>query len=227
MPFDETSPWLRLDPELLEPLTQDQITVRLRRKQPIFYQGDMPSTVYVVKEGRVCITTYSQGGMEQQLYIAERGALFGERSCLLGIPHMTSAVSIVDSIVYAIPLQTFRTRLEQSPQLNQRVLQILCRKNSLLIGRLLSRSSSASLQRIAQVLVDMVQEYGIETDAGVEISIRFSHQDVANLLHTSRVTVSKAFQTFARLNIIHRNQSQILVQNYPRLKEIADGEWLP
>ena len=52
MPFDETSPWLRLDPELLEPLTQDQITVRLRRKQPIFYQGDMPSTVYVVKEGQ-------------------------------------------------------------------------------------------------------------------------------------------------------------------------------
>ena len=59
------SSWLRLDPELLHALISGSPVVRLRKKQPIFYQGDTPTTVYVVKEGRVCITTYSPVGVEQ------------------------------------------------------------------------------------------------------------------------------------------------------------------
>lgn len=223
MQFNEISPWLRLKDNLLQPLIQDQAVVRLRRKQPVFYQGDLPKSVYVVKDGRVCITTYHQDGMEQQLYIAERGALFGEHSSLLGIPHMTTAVSIVDSVIYAIPISVFLSRLEQFPQLNQQVLQIICRKNSLLIGRLLSQSSSNALQRISQLLVDMSQEYGIETGDGLEISIRFSHQDVANLLHISRVTVSNAFQVLTRNNILARKGNRIQIRNMSKLEQLALG----
>ena len=183
----------------------------------------MPTTVYVVKDGRVCITTYSSTGIEQQLYIAEQGTLFGERSSLLGESHMTTAVSIVDSSVYAIPINIFQDRLAASPALNQAVLQILCRKNSLLVGRLLSHSSSDSLQRIAQVLLDMVHAYGTETGSGCEISIRFSHQDVANLLHISRVTVTKAFQTMSQEGILRRNQGHILICDRKKLEHLAQG----
>lgn len=221
MRFDEISPWLRLEPDLLEPLIQDQSLVHLRRKQPIFYQGDLPLSVYVVKEGRVCITTYSQTGLEQQLYIAEQGALFGEHSSILDIPHTTSALSIVDSTVYAIPVPVFYKRLEQCPKLNQSVMQILCHKNSLLISRFLSQSSSDALSRIAQALLDMAQEYGVETQEGLEISIRFSHQDMANLLHTSRVTVTKAFQFLSKESMIIRKQNRIVLLDLERLSKLA------
>ena len=217
------SPWLRLDPELLSPLVSGQPVVHLRKKQPIFYQGDAPTTVYVVRDGRVCITTYSSAGLEQQLYIAEQGTLFGERSCLLGESHMTTAVSIVDCSVYAIPVDTFQTRLALSPPLNREVLRILCWKNSLLVGRLLSQSSSDALARIAQVLLDMAQAYGVETEGGAEISIRFSHQDVANLLHISRVTVSKAFQTMSQQGIIRRKQGHIQISDPAKLTQLAQG----
>ncbi len=227
MQFDDFSPWLRLDTGLLLPLVSDQAILHLRRKQPIFHQGDAPLNVYVVKEGRVCITTYSQGGAEQQLYIAEQGALFGEHSGLLGIPHTTSAISIVDSMIYSIPLSTFLDRLERSPCLNRCVLQIICRKNSLLIGQLLSSSSSDSLQRIAKVLLDMAQEYGTETKEGLEISIRFSHQDVANLLHTSRVTVTKAFRSLAQEGIVLRKQNRIVICDREKLSNVASGGWTP
>ena len=156
-------------------------------------------------------------------YIAEQGTLFGERSSLLGESHMTTAVSIVDSSVYAIPINIFQDRLAASPALNQAVLQILCRKNSLLVGRLLSHSSSDSLQRIAQVLLDMVHAYGTETESGCEISIRFSHQDVANLLHISRVTVTKAFQTMSQDGILRRNQGHILICDRKKLEHLAQG----
>ena len=135
---------------------------------------------------------------------------------------MTTAVSIVDSSVYAIPINIFQDRLAASPALNQAVLQILCR-NSLLVGRLLSHSSSDSLQRIAQVLLDMVHAYGTETESGCEISIRFSHQDVANLLHISRVTVTKAFQTMSQEGILRRNQGHILICERKKLEHLAQG----
>ena len=56
MQFAGTSLWLRLDPDQLAPLTANQSLMHLRHKQPIFYQGDIPQSVYVVKKGRVCIT---------------------------------------------------------------------------------------------------------------------------------------------------------------------------
>lgn len=227
MNFDGFSPWLRLDPNLLHPLVENQAVVHLRRKQPIFYQGDMPRSVYVVKEGRVCITTYSQSGIEQQLYIAEQGALFGEHSSLLEIPHTTSAVSIVDSTIYAIPLHEFQAKLEEFPELTKCVLQIISRKNSLLIKRLLSQSSYDSLQRIAQALLDISQEYGIQSAEGVEISIRFSHQDVANLLHTSRVTVTKAFQFLTQKGIIVRKKSHIVICDMDALYKLTADSWQP
>ena len=225
MQLDNFSPWLRLDADLLQPLLVDQSPLHFKRKQTIFYEGDSPSNVYVVKEGRVCITTYSQSGAEQQLYIAEKGALFGEHSCLLGIPHTTSAISIVDSELYSIPFSVFSSKLEESPLLTHHILQIICRKNSLLIGRLLSQSSSDSLQRTSKVLLDMAQEYGREDSEGLEISIRFSHQDVANLLHTSRVTVTKAFQTLAHEGIIIRKHNHIVICDYDKLFDIASGRW--
>ena len=221
------SSWLRLDPELLHALISGSPVVRLRKKQPIFYQGDTPTTVYVVKEGRVCITTYSPVGVEQQLYIAEQGALFGERSCLLKETHMATAISIVDSSVYAIPAATFFAQLEQDFQLSQAVLQIVCKKNSLLVGRLLSQSSSDSLQRIAQTLLDMAQSYEVETESGYEIPIRFSHQDVANLLHISRVTVTKAFQAMAQEGIIKRKQGHIRITDHTKLIHLAHGDFFP
>lgn len=221
MQLAETSPWLHLKPDLLDALIAEQTVIRLRRKQPIFHQGDMPAAVYIVKSGRICITMYSQVGMEQQLYIAERGALFGEHSCLLGIPHTASSISIVESEVYTVPTQIFLSRIQENTDLNMVVMQIMCRKNSILIDRLLSQTSSDSLQRIAQILVNMATVYGLPKEGGLEISIRFSHQDVANLLHTSRVTVTKAFQHLARLNIISRQKNRILVSDLVRLQQIA------
>lgn len=227
MQVAEISPWLRLELGPLMSLIDGQTVIHLRHKQPIFHQGDIPSAVYVVKSGRVCITSYSRTGMEQQLYIAEQGALFGEHSCLLEAPHMTSSISIVDSSLYAVPARTFLTRVRENPSLNQAVMQIMCRKNSMLIGRLLSQSSSDSLQRIAQVLVDMAKEYGVPSEYGLEIAIRFSHQDVANLLHTSRVTVAKSFQNLSRLGIVLRRQNQIYICDLKQLERIAVEGLLP
>lgn len=221
MQVAEISPWLRLELEPMLSLINDQAVIHLRHKQPIFHQGDLPSAVYVVKSGRVCITSYSRTGMEQQLYIAEQGTMFGEHSTLLNTPHMTSSISIVDSSLYAVPVPTFLTRVRENPTLNQAVMRIMCRKNSMLIGRLLSQSSSDSLQRIAQVLVDMTKEYGVPSEHGTEIAIRFSHQDVANLLHTSRVTVAKSFQSLSKSGIVLRQQNRIYICDLKQLERIA------
>ena len=71
----------------------------------------------------------------------------------------------------------------------------------------------------------MVQEYGTETAEGIKISIRFSHQDVANLLHTSRVTVTKAFQFLSGEKIVLRKQNRIIILDMKRLSDLASEKW--
>ena len=73
----------------------------------------------------------------------------------------------------------------------------------------------------------MAQSYEVETESGYEIPIRFSHQDVANLLHISRVTVTKAFQAMVQEGIIERKQGHIRITDLTKLIHLAHGDFFP
>lgn len=224
MPFLEFSSWLKLPISLTAPLTQGQPTVSIPKYQTIFYQGRTPDAVYVVVNGRVCIKSYSSSGLEHQLYIAEQGALFGERSCLLGTPHVTSAEAIVDTTLFTIPLEVFLERIHQDIDASTALSYIQCKKESMMMASLLSQSSSEALQKTARVLLNMVEQYGVSVPDGIKISIRFSQQDIANLIHTSRVTVSKIFRQLFQKKIIYRDANYIVITQLDTLKALASSE---
>lgn len=220
MLWENNSPWISDDLNLWHKLIENIKPVRVGKEKTLYAQGDMPLRVYLVLSGRVRITCYLETGGERQLYIAEKGCLLGENSAILSQPHTTSAVAIVESVLYPIPTPVFLQTMAKDYSTTHRVMQLICRKHNILYHQLLVTSFTQSLRRICQILLNLVDQYGTPLVNGVQINIRFTHQDVASIIGTSRVTVSNAFSNLAERGIISRQDGYIVVHNVSALQQL-------
>lgn len=216
------SPWISDSLERWSILTEGRKLIRIKKETSLYHQGDPFDLVYLIHSGRVRITSYQTDGSERQLYIAEKGSLIGENSFVLRQPHTSSAVAIVDSLVYAIPYAELSDLLQKNFSLCQNVMQMICRKHNILYSQLLEKSFSQSLRRISQVLLNLVKQYGEPTPQGVRIGIRFTHQDVANITGISRVTVSNTLNRLADEGVLGRQDGLYLLYNLPQLRQYIE-----
>ena len=222
--FDECSPWIHIDLGYWKPLTDGQPPSFFRKKSIVYHQEDSPEYVYIVKSGRVRVTSYQPDGAEKQIYIAEKGAMFGESSIIGRRPQTDTAIAIVDSFIYCIPIGKVEKVMSTDWELTQRIIQLICRKNHILFKQVLELSFAQSLQRVAKILLNIGKQYGKLSGDKIVISIKFTHQDVASMINTSRVTVSNIFNVLSEKGIISKKNGYFSLNHIETLISIADGD---
>lgn len=221
---EDISPWISMDLSCWDILTQNRKPVLFHKKAFLYHQDDSAASVYIVRSGRVRITSYQANGDEKQFYIAEKGCLIGEASCILKHAHGTTAVAIVDTEVYCIPQGELEALMKANWSLTQRVIEVMCRKNSISFNQVLELSFTQSIQRVAHLLIHLCNQYGVKDDNGdTRIDIRFTHQDVSSMVNTSRVTVSNVFSLLAEEGILMRVKGLFVVLDINRLEDLASG----
>ena len=167
---------------------------------------------------------YRADGHEKQLYIAERGALCGESACLQRHPHASAALAIVDTWAYAVPRLATLGALREDWALNQRFLELCFRKNTVLLGQVRELSFDQAERRIARTLLNLAAQYGRPCPEGVRISIRFTHQDVAGIINTSRITTNKVMKRMEEEGILLKREGRYILRALPALGRLARGE---
>ncbi|QQO10885.1 Crp/Fnr family transcriptional regulator [Breznakiella homolactica] len=216
-----TSPWIHIDLSYWDDLTRDRLPQLFRKKSFLYHQDEMPEYVYIIKSGRVRVTSYRSEGEEKQLYIAEQGAMCGEFACIQNHPHDASAVAIVDSMVYCIPYQVVEKHMRGDWTMAQKVMRVICRKSNIFLGQILELSFDQSLQRVARILLDIAAQYGEKRpDGSVLITIKFTHQDIASMINTSRVTASNIFNDFLEKGTISRENGYYSLRDPGELESL-------
>ncbi len=218
-----SSPWIQLDLATWSALLERQTPIFYAKNSFLFCQGDSADFVYIVKKGRLRITFFHKDGMEKQLYIAEEGCLCGENACLSGHPHTTAAMAIVDTWVYKVSTQELARTMQADWALNQSVLALLCRKNQVYLSQIISLSFSQATQRVAQHLIDLCRQYGTATPDGCRLTIKFTQSELAQLVNTSRVTVSNIFNQLTDRGAIMKKNGAFYVRDLALLENLASG----
>jgi CRP/FNR family transcriptional regulator len=215
---DESSPWIHLDISYWEDLLDDQIPRLYRKKTFLFQHEDPPEYAFIIKSGRVRITSYHSDGNEKQLYIGEAGSICGELDCIQNQPHKASAIAIVDSQVFCLPYKVLENRLRNNWSLTKKLMQVMCRKNHIFMEQILELSFNQAEQRVAKILLNIAAEYGQDQpDGSVRISIRFTHQDIATMINISRVTTNNVINGFSEKGIIAREGGYYILKDTARL----------
>lgn len=174
--------------QLLEDVYQGRHLHDFKRNQRIPLQ---PHEVWVVCKGIVQLSTLHPTGDEAIVGLAFASMPFGLSFTQLN-PYEAHALSDV------VLMRLHQMEIEQSPRLAQGLFQQLGHRLKQTEAILAMASQRRVEDRLKQLLLLLSKDMGQVTSEGIRISVRLTHQQIANLTSTTRVTITRLLQHLRR-----------------------------
>jgi CRP/FNR family transcriptional regulator, cyclic AMP receptor protein len=156
----------------------------------LYRQGETGSNVYVVVSGRIGIAMLGAGGQELMIDIVGTGALCGEGAAFDGLPRFSSASALEASEVLVVPVGEFCKLMSSDVELAALIAQNIALKQRTLASRLVQVAQASPEARITELLAQI--------SFPDSPAIMLTHQQIANLIGASRITVTRAMQKLRR-----------------------------
>ena len=200
--------------------------LKLTRSYPrgsvLFSEGQRPKGVYILCEGRAKISIASAEGKTLVLRIAAPGDLLGVNSVLTGKPAGATVETLERCRIDFVAKHDLLNWIERDRKAYLAVIRSLSEKLSGVMehARLLLLSDSAA-EKLAKLLVRWCDERGKRSAEGIRINSGLTHAELAQLICTSRETVTRLLGDFQRMQILSLSGNVILIRNRSALGSIA------
>jgi len=196
--------------EDLESIASLLIERRFPKHKTIVEEGLPGDYMYVIREGRVKVTKLSGDGREKILELLEAGSFFGEMSLLDSAPRSASVKALTEVRILALARNDFLNVLGRSPDLALAVIQELTQR----LRQQDEQASSLSFQRVKErtqgLLVRLARD-----EAGVPGRLStpsLTHQQIADMIGTSRETVTRAVKGLKQEGWLEQDGKRYLVR---------------
>jgi len=207
-----------LDPSELDVIYRLSTNLKYPKKKVIFLENEDGDKLYVILKGSVKIIKASESGEEIILAILREGEFFGDMSLLDNKPRSATVITNEDCQLMIINRSSFEKMVITYPKISLKLMKELTsrlRKADELIGSLAFINVNG---RIAGLLLQLADERGIETDGGVLIKARPTHQEIANMVISSRETVTRVLKQFEEKELISMSGKDITILNRENIR---------
>lgn len=194
----------------------------IKKRQPIYLPGDPSNTVYLLKKGRVKISSSSPSGKEVTFEIIEAGEIFGELDAMEGSPHEMMAEALDDVVICAIRREDFDRYVQKHPHLNVRLTKLIGLKFRRLESRIEDLVCRDVQARLAHLLLDLSKTNGSPQGPHIRINAKLTHHEMANLIGCARETVSTILGKFRDKGLIKIDGRSITIVNSAELHRQVD-----
>ena len=215
--------------DILETLDSNELTELNELVKDEFYEkgetiylpGERSNTLYFLKEGKVKLTSYSSEGKSFTVEIINRGEIFGEMS-LVGEERRELEAQAMDTIrlcwIHKSQMLDF---IKGHPQLSLSIAKLVGGRRREIENKLENLLFKDVPTRLALTLWELARDYGEDSGNGVSITEKFTHEDLANLVGSTRETVTKTLNEFQSRGLIEKGQGRITITNRKALKREA------
>lgn len=202
-------------------LLADHLEIRRYKKNQVIYaEGETPSHLLCLLEGKVKIYRDGVGGRSQIMRVIKPVEYFAYRAFFAEESFVTAAAAFEATTVCAIPMTLISQLLKENNNLGMFFIKLLAIDLGISDERTVNLTQKHIRGRLAESLIFLKETYGLEED-GATISIFLSREDLANL---SNMTTSNAIRTlsnFASEKLIAIDGRKIKIMNEEELKKIS------
>lgn len=115
--------------------------------------------------------------------------------------------------VLILPQQIFQQLLQENKNLYIDLLDLVTARMCHLIHEVKFLHVANLHQKLCKVLLELSDRYGCEQQSGIQIQLKMSQHDLADLLSTSRQTINKELKKLVSLNIISCQYENIIIHD--------------
>lgn len=209
-----------LNDEELDKVVEIAISREWKKGSHVFLQDDPLENVYFINNGRIKVYKSDINGKEQIVAILRKGEMFPHVGFFRkgGYPAFSEVLDNAQLVV--VPIAKFEKVLIENPELCIKVFKVLGEKIVDLQERLEAQILNNTYEQIIKLLVRLVKMHGQELEKGSFIlKGDFTNKDLANMIGTTRETVSRTLTKMKKEKLIETDEHGNLVIRPDRLLE--------
>jgi CRP/FNR family cyclic AMP-dependent transcriptional regulator len=213
---------------LLANLTEEEMLrvrseLRIRqynRRDVVLQKGGIGDALLFLLNGQLQVIDITEDGRAIGLRMLAPGDFFGEIAVINGSERSASVVAVTPVLVALLPRATALHLFSNSPSVANQMLRFLAEKvqRDSQFRALLSINNTS--KRIYSY-IDMLKQKQAGDEEVVENLP--THQDIANMINTSRETVTRTLQVLIQNGIVKKGTHKLIIINPDGLKKLMQA----
>jgi CRP/FNR family transcriptional regulator, cyclic AMP receptor protein len=196
-------------------------TRRIASGTTLFVKGALGTALFAVVSGTVKIAVASTDGREATFNLLHAGDIFGEIALLDGQPRSANAIAVTDCELMVIKHGDFLRFVRDEREVSMKLIELLCARLRV-AGTRMEEAVFLNLPvRLARLLVRLLDENAAAVDKN---NLSITQQEISGMLGTTRESVNKQLQIWARRGVIALKRGTILVLVPRALAALASGD---
>ena len=188
----------------------------------LFVDGEEPRGVFILCSGRAKLTTSSAEGRTLIVKIAEAGEVLGASATILGRPYEVSAETLEPSQLNFIKRDDFLRFLNTHAEACMHTAQQLSEKYQSAQREIRSLGlAQSTAEKLGKLLLDWCALHGETTPHGIRLKVLLTHEEIAQMIGTTRETVTRMLSDFKRKKIVEVKGSTIVILRKEELEHMV------
>jgi CRP/FNR family transcriptional regulator len=196
------------------------ITRTYPKGKTLFMEGESATGVYMLCQGRVKLSTCSKDGKVIILHIAEPGEILGLSALVTDSVHVATAEVIEPCQINFVRNADFLNFLKNNAEACVSAVKQLGRNYNTAFLQICSLGLSTSVSdKLATLFLGWCKA-SVESIDGVHLKISYTHEEIAEMIGTSRETVTRLLNEFKRQHLITKKGSHLIIHDKKKMEAI-------
>lgn len=190
------------------------------RHHLIFAPGVPSESIYFIEKGRVRLTRLSPDGRTVILALLGPGDLIGEAAWETG-EHDSYGETLEETRMYQLSRESFENLVRTNPEFGLRLIQVIGFRLKQAQARIEDLVFRQVPSRVARLLVSLAEHHGKVTPNGIRVEFPLTHQEIADMVGSSRVTVTQVLNRFRASQWIGIESKRVTIHNLEALESLV------
>lgn len=189
----------------------------------IFHEGDSGEGFHFVISGKVKIVKSSDDGREHTIKILQPGDVFAEVLLFTVLPYPASAIAAEHSRVGVIKNSDLERLVLTNSQLALQLIKTLSQRLIYAQRKIRDLALNDVMSRTAETLASLAHDHGQRNAKGhIAILLDMPRQELANLVGTTRESVTRSLSSLKRDGLIDFDGRRITILDPEKLQSLSE-----
>lgn len=185
----------------------------------IFKAGAPGRNVYFLQQGRVKICQPAQEGKDVILWFCFAGDMFGMAEVAQGGGRLVHAQACESCEVLVLSQNELTNYLQTHSAAALLIMQVLAGRLRALGDVIVNLINDDAQTRIVKLILRLATRYGVQIDQDIHLNIQLTHQEIADMVGTTRQTVTSVLSQLQRQGLVRLENRRIRIDSM----ELLDG----
>jgi len=209
-----------LTPDEVDTINFEKDFRQYKRGDILYQEGNRISGFYCINTGIIKVFKTGFDGKEQIIRFAKKGDIIAYRSVLSNEPACTSAKVIEDCQVCFIPSEILISFIKTNPTYALELMKLACHELGEANSFITDIAQKTVRERLAEVLLFLVNDFGIDDQKFLNISL--TREELANIVGTATESVIRLLSEFKSDKLVELNGRKIKILNAKGLEKISN-----